>query len=119
MKFQIGDKVKFLNEVGGGFVTKIVTPSLVYVSTSDGFEFPVSTSELIKVEISNASSNFFDEDFGSHEKLSNKELQEMDADAKIIALLHKKSRDLTEGISIAFIPQDQLRTLFGLIDVVY
>lgn len=118
MKFQIGDKVKFLNDVGGGFISKIESPSLVFVSTTDGFEIPISTGELIKIEAKNVSANFFDEDFGKQEKLSPEDIQEIEADAKITKLLHKKSNYLNEGISIAFIPQDQLRTLFGLIDVV-
>ncbi|MDA3906809.1 MAG: DUF2027 domain-containing protein [Bacteroidales bacterium] len=118
MKFQIGDKVKFLNEVGGGFISKIISPSLVYVSTTDGFEIPISTTELIKIETKTASDNFFDEDFGTREKLSTEDRLEMDADAKISTLLHKNSKVLNEGISLAFIPQDQVRTLFGLIDVV-
>lgn len=118
MKFQIGDKVKFLNEVGGGFISKIVSPSLVYVSTTDGFEIPISTTELIKIEVKNASANFFDEDFGEKEKLTSTQIQEMEADARITAFIRKNSIDLKEGLSLAFIPQDQLRTLFGLIDVV-
>lgn len=118
MKFQIGDKVKFLNEQGGGFISKIETPSLVYVSTTDGFDIPYSTTELIKVEATTASANFFDEDFGTHEKLSDEDLQEMEADNKITALSGKKSDVLKEGLSLAFIPHDQLRTLFGLIDIV-
>ncbi|RLD38868.1 MAG: hypothetical protein DRI74_02540 [Bacteroidetes bacterium] len=118
MKFKIGDKVKFLNEQGGGFITKIETPSLVYVKTSDGFDIPFSTTELIKIEVKTASANFFDEDFGNHEKLSEDEIQEMEADAKIEPLAHKRSDMLKEGISLAFVPQNQNRTLFGLIDVV-
>lgn len=118
MKFQIGDKVKFLNEQGGGFISKIATPSLVHVSTTDGFDIPISTTELIRVEVKSASANFFDEDFGTREKLSEEEIQEMEADAKITPLVHKRSDILKEGISLAFIPQDQLRPLFGLVDIV-
>ncbi len=118
MKFQIGDKVKFLNEVGGGFVSKIETPSLVFVTTLDGFDIPISTTELIKVEVSNASAKFFDEDFGENEKLSANEIQELDADAKSSSLVRKNSSILKEGLSLAFVPHDQARTLFGLIDIV-
>jgi hypothetical protein len=117
MKFSVGDKVKFLNESGGGFISKIITPSLVHVSTSDGFDIPISTTELIKVEVKSASANFFDEDFGSQEKLSTEELEEIEADAKTTPLIRKKSDILKEGLSIAFIPQDQLRPLFGLVDI--
>lgn len=47
MKFKVGDKVKFLNEKGGGVISKIISPSLVNVSIEDGFEIPVVPSELV------------------------------------------------------------------------
>jgi len=49
MKFKIGDKVKFLNDIGEGIVTKIVSESLVNVEIEDGFEVPTKISELIIV----------------------------------------------------------------------
>ena len=42
--------MKFLNETGGGVVSKIVSGSLVYVATTDGFELPTSTGDIIKME---------------------------------------------------------------------
>lgn len=119
MKFQIGDKVKFLNEEGGGFISKIESPSLVYVSISDGFDIPISTSELIKVEQSaNASAAFFDEDFGEKETLSPAEIEQLSEETKWSSLSKKGSTEYAEGILLAFVPQDQLRPLFGLIDIV-
>ena len=47
MKFKLGDKVKFIDEVGGGVVTKILDSKLVNIKTDDGFEMPVVTSELM------------------------------------------------------------------------
>jgi len=47
MKFKIGDKVRFLNEPGGGIVTKIISPSMVNVSIEEGFDIPTMTSELL------------------------------------------------------------------------
>ncbi len=47
MKYQIGDKVKFLNEVGEGEVVSIIDKSKVYIMTTDGFEVPVLISELV------------------------------------------------------------------------
>jgi hypothetical protein len=49
MTFKPGDKVKFLNDVGGGTVTRI-TKQTAYVETNDGFEIPTLFSELVKVE---------------------------------------------------------------------
>jgi hypothetical protein len=47
MKFNIGDKVRFLNETGGGKITRLDDKGYVYVLTDDGFEIPVRDKELI------------------------------------------------------------------------
>ena len=49
MKCGIGDKVRFLNDVGGGIVTKIIDSKTVSVQTDDGFEIPALVSELVIV----------------------------------------------------------------------
>ncbi len=48
MKFNVGDRVRFLNDVGGGRITRIER-NLVYVMGQDGFELPVSDSEIIAI----------------------------------------------------------------------
>ena len=47
MKFKVGDKVKFIDEIGGGIVTKIIDTKLVNIKTDDGFEMPVVSSGLM------------------------------------------------------------------------
>lgn len=47
MKFKVGDKVKFLNESGGGEITEIMDDQLVKVRDESGFEIPVLAKELI------------------------------------------------------------------------
>src|ERR1035437_9104241 len=49
MTFKAGDKVKFLNDIGGGIVTR-VKQNIIYVESGDGFEIPSTEQELIKVE---------------------------------------------------------------------
>ncbi|WP_339735034.1 DUF2027 domain-containing protein [uncultured Sunxiuqinia sp.] len=46
---KVGDRVKFMNDVGGGIVTKVVSKSLVHVENDDGFEIPTLVSELVVV----------------------------------------------------------------------
>ena len=46
--FKTGDKVKFLNAVGGG-VVKRVQGGMVYVEDDTGFDMPFSPSELIRM----------------------------------------------------------------------
>ena len=46
-QFEIGDKVKFLNSVGGGIVKKI-QGGMVYVEDESGFDMPFAPNELIR-----------------------------------------------------------------------
>jgi hypothetical protein len=48
MKCKVGDRVRFLNDVGGGKVTRIVK-NTVYVLDEDDFEIPVMMSDIIVV----------------------------------------------------------------------
>lgn len=44
-----GDKVRFLDAVGGGVVTRITKEGLVYVRDETGFEMPMRTSDIVPV----------------------------------------------------------------------
>jgi len=48
MEFQIGEKVVFLNEVGGGIIRSIKS-GLFFVEDESGFERPFPENELGKV----------------------------------------------------------------------
>jgi len=48
MKFKKGDKVSFLNEIGGGIVNRTDERGYIYVLTDDGFEIPVTEKELVR-----------------------------------------------------------------------
>lgn len=49
MKLRIGDKVRFLNEVGEGTVSRIKNKSTVFVEMEDGFEIPFQESQLVPI----------------------------------------------------------------------
>ncbi len=49
MKVGKGDKVRFLNAVGGGIVSRCEGKT-VYVEDEDGFEIPVSENEVVVIE---------------------------------------------------------------------
>jgi hypothetical protein len=49
MVFKTGDKVRFLNEVGGGRITAVLSKEMVNVETDDGFEVPTLINNLIVV----------------------------------------------------------------------
>ena len=46
-KFQVGDKVNFLNATGGGTVKRIIDTRMVEVTIEDGFDIPVLMSDLV------------------------------------------------------------------------
>lgn len=50
MKFKPGDKVRFLNTVGGGTIVKELNEFMVSVAIDDGFEIPTLISELVAIE---------------------------------------------------------------------
>jgi hypothetical protein len=49
MKLRIGDKVRFLNEVGEGVITRFLDKETVYVEMADGFEIPYLSKQLVAV----------------------------------------------------------------------
>jgi hypothetical protein len=56
MHLRKGDRVKFLNDTGGGIITEITDSKMAMVMTADGFEMPVPVAELILVESSGSGS---------------------------------------------------------------
>lgn len=46
---KVGDKVKFLNDVGGGVVTSFISKNRVNVENEDGFEIPYPIAGLLNV----------------------------------------------------------------------
>lgn len=51
MKLRIGDKVRFLNETGGGFITRFKNKDFAFVEIEDGFELPYEIKYLVSVSI--------------------------------------------------------------------
>jgi hypothetical protein len=49
MVLKIGDKVRFINDVGGGRIISVISRDMVTVETDDGFEVPTLVSNLIEV----------------------------------------------------------------------
>ncbi len=46
---KVGDKVKFLNDVGGGVVISFISKNMVNVENEDGFEIPYPIVQLLNV----------------------------------------------------------------------
>lgn len=119
MKFKIGDKVKFLNEKGGGVVSKIIGPNLVNVTIEDGFELPVLTNELIRIEEEapiDSPKHMFREDFKAD--IPEQPISQTSGDEHNLRLMQRPGRGkIEEGIYFAFIPEDQKWLITGMLDV--
>ncbi|MCF8405458.1 MAG: DUF2027 domain-containing protein [Bacteroidales bacterium] len=119
MKFKVGDRVKFLNESGGGVVSKIISPSLVNVAISDGFEIPTLVGELLKIELDapvDSPKHMFREDYDIKFEASPETHYEND-DRNILLSNNKAHGQVEPGIYFAFVPQDQKWLITGLLDI--
>jgi len=139
MKFNVGDKVKFLNTKGGGIVSKIITPSLVNVMIEDGFEIPTITNELVKVEPQGRAERMFDEDFGrGHQppavspqpsvkpEAGSRNLEPGTSPPQPEPEVPERQTSLgnysfrarnTPGIYLAFVPHDQKWMVTGMVEI--
>lgn len=117
MKFREGDKVKFLNEKGGGVISKIVNPNLVHVAIEEGFDIPVLPSDLIKVE-SDATSGttFYNEESVKAETpepvAPELPLQQEEDSGRRTPLYFGKNA-VPKGVYLAFAPVDQRFLISG------
>lgn len=127
MKLQKGDKVKFLNDHGGGIVSKVISSSLVHVKIEDGFEIPTLVNELVKVEEtgqraahffmdkSRATVGDYEEDADYRENVK-EEKPVYDDRSKPLEIFKAKGND-KKGVYLAYVPQDQKWLLTGLMDI--
>ena len=128
MRFQLGDRVKFLNSKGGGVITKIISPSLVNVMIEDGFEIPTITSELVKVDPKGKAESMFDEDFGGSRQSAASSQQsavgiQQTADDRpepdrlsVLGNYSFRAKN-TPGIYLAFVPHDQKWLVTGMVEI--
>ncbi len=121
LRLNVGDKVKFLNEKGGGTVKKLMDSRMVLIEIEDGFDIPVIMSELVL-----ASPEVFGQTVKAkpidaiqkeiRQKIEQEAQQEDDARKGKLRRFAKNPE--AEGIYLAFVPHDQQWILTGLLDVV-
>ncbi len=111
MKFHKGEKVRFLNEVGSGTVTKIMSDGMVMVEVEDGFEYPYPMNQLVQVEPDNRKEEAVKK---------GQEAVEKDNFSKASSIENSefKIQNFADGIYLAFIPKHQQFPSAGEIDLV-
>ena len=120
MKFKVGDKVKFLNESGGGVVSKIISPGMVKIAIEDGFEIPVMISEILRIEEeapADSPKHMFREDYNIEVDRSPDTNTDNNREYNIPLVSHPAKGVIQEGVYFAFIPHDQKWLITGLIDI--
>ena len=118
-KFQIGDKVNFLNSTGGGTVKRIIDTRMVEVTIEDGFDIPVLMSDLVLDFRSQQDRRQQVVDNAQKEIQQKQIIEEKEIDDARKSSLRRFGRNAEEdGLYLAFVPQDQQWLLTGLLDVV-
>jgi len=121
MTLKVGDSVKFLNDTGGGVITRFVDKNLAHVQTTDGFEIPVLLTELIRdeqysIEIDQQS----DEEDNLKQKGSSSvfrsDQESRGVTAKTDPDISQSEMDLS-GIYMALVPVDQRKAGTGTLDI--
>ena len=114
----IGDKVNFLNAVGGGKVTKIIDSRMVMVEIEDGFELPCLISDLVLDYRSQPARQQQIVDTVQKE-IQEKQLvqQQQQEDARHGGLRRFAKEAEKEGVYLAFVPHEQQWVLTGSMDV--
>ncbi|MBC35113.1 MAG: hypothetical protein CL663_03590 [Bacteroidetes bacterium] len=111
MKFQVGSKVKFLNEEGGGVVTEIISTTMVKVMTEDGFALPTMNNELVLIEEPKThSEGMFTEEFNVNVEYE-PQIPQASSNKNI---KHAKE---AAGVYLAIVPHDQKWLITGMADL--
>jgi hypothetical protein len=124
MKYKVGDRVKFLNDHGGGIVSKVISSNLVHVQIEDGFEIPTLTNELVP-DTDNSPLQFHPGMDYSREQPMQSEHQNRPAAQEEIVYdkrtskldIFKAKGEDKKGIYLAYQPQDQRWLLTGHLDI--
>ncbi len=98
---KIGDRVRFLNDVGGGVVSGFQGKDTVLVEDEDGFDIPVLIKECVVVSTDNYNNAFSKEEL-IHQEISTDTNRE---DALDTIVLETKDGNVLNSY-LAFVPQD-------------
>lgn len=129
MELKIGDKVRFLNEKGGGIITKLISTTIVHVAIEEGFEVPVMVSDLIKIQPNGAADRFFDRPVNVNPKYAQPQTaepapkntenpgQQPETNDPVSPIYRQSGAGITEGIYLIYQPQDQKWLITGNLEI--
>lgn len=115
MNFKVGDRVSFLNDKGGGIISKIIDKEVVHVTIEDGFDIPVMAKELLKTGTAETSREIE----RAHQHILQSRQQELVSEPDFLPLFlsHNNPEQIASGVYFSFIPQIQENPLSGSLDL--
>ncbi|MCF8332338.1 MAG: DUF2027 domain-containing protein [Bacteroidales bacterium] len=114
MDLKPGDKVKFLNEEGGGIVSKVLENNMVAVTIEDGFDIPTLRSNLIKIESQGVAGDMFSEDYKVPER-DEEVSRRTDQQSRIMQV--QPHRDMEQAVHLVFQTESEKSVITGDLDV--
>jgi len=107
VRFSVGDKVKFLNDVGSGTITGFTNDKVATVNTKDGFDIPVLINELIRDSENDREIPSEEDIFPRKETKNNQGQNQISAYQE--DLQDNKLHEKTGDIMLALVPVDENR----------
>ncbi len=126
MRYKKGDKVKFLNDTGGGIVTNIIDKNTLHVLIDEGFELPVNINDVLPLDVPGSGQPadiFFEE---KEDRESRNQNEDFDTLEEILSEHQYESpgedpetikNDETVQLSLAFIPTNQETLTEGTLEL--
>lgn len=111
---KIGDKVKFINQVGGGKIVGFQSKNIVVVENQDGFEIPTMITELIVVD-EEESYEKVNRDFRKKTEVKSEPKPELKKEEKNVSIIIKGNDE--PKFFMAFVPVNQSNPVGGEIEV--
>ncbi len=105
MQYNIGDKISFLNETGGGIVVKQIDKETIEIEIEDGFVIPALIKDIILVEKYNVLTP--QNNIKKEEQIVNQKVKDTKEYNDIYKESLKEEVDLTEGVYLAFTPIEE------------
>ncbi len=108
-----GDRVKFLNDSGGGIVKGFIGKNLVKVENEDGFEIPTLISELVVIEEEPMKQTFRPKPEGTIKKTEPVKTAAKEEQPKSVIIDGKNK----PSFFLAFVPENKLNPVGGDINL--
>lgn len=118
--FRKGDKVRFLNTIGSGVVTRVTNSGVIYVNIEDGFEIPCEERDLVIIDSDESASKVFNKsgefdsvkvDLQNEVEEIEEQLPEEESERKVY-----QGKKPEKGLYYALVPHDEELPVAGNYD---